>query len=310
MAKSSNRRKNGKTAKADLRKRINKSLQHELRNLRIVSVVDRVEIDGTSRTKPRTYVWDVKKNREVSLTTNQQFAIHNLSWKWDVYTGIVCRDFETGEVKITDEDGFICSQAYKQTDLSNELADRLCDAFIGCKGNSLTMVWVMSPLEMETELNVDVILYGLWKWNILGNMLTENEQKDEGKLVRHFRTDTFKDFKEWWVDQERYMEIGNQNKVVTFEFSGTGLKPLPKELIAYRDELKRIFTKDLLIFNPRATVKGFMKDGAMKDVTVSGEVCSLLMTAFDNIPQCLDVYVEVKYESGEVNKIKFFGEKK
>lgn len=307
MAKSSNRRKNGKVVKASIKKRVDTSLKHEIRNLRVVSIVDKIEVDGAQRNKPRTYVWDVKKNKEVSMTPNQRFAISNLSWKWDVYTGIIRRDFNTGKVTIVSEDGFICKQPYQQTELSNELADRLCDAFVECDGDALTVVWVMSPLEMELELDVQMVLYGLWKWDILGNILTENEHKHKDKIVKHFRTDTFDEFKEWWGKQEHYAEISNKNKFITFEFIGTGIKPLPKELVNYRDELKRIFGKDAITYNPHASVRGFTKDGAMKDVEVSGEVCSLLMTAFDNIPQCLDAYVEVKYENGGVNKIKFFG---
>lgn len=307
MAKSSNRRKNGKVVKADIKKRVNNALKYELKDLRIVSVVDREEVEGRSRPLPRTYVWDVRKNKEVSLSLNQRYAIHSLRWKWDVYTGIVCRDITTGEITFAKEDGFVCNEEYFQNELSSHLADKLCDDFIACEGNSLTMVWVMCPVLMETELDVKILLYGLWKWNILGSHLTEKENADTGRVIRFYRAETFDDFLEWWNNQSHYLDLARQNKIITFRFVGTGTKPLPKELVAYRNELKLILEKDLIVFNPRATVKGFVEGGAMENIKVSGEVCSLLMTSFDKIPSCLDVYVDVKYENGDVNKIKFCG---
>lgn len=289
MAKSSNKRKNGKRVEHSVKKRMVRGLANDLNGLIIINIVDRAEIDGQSKSVPRSLVWDTKKGKEVAITKLQEHALKKERWNWDVYTAIVVR--EDGIVSLTSEDGFISNTPCLQTELSGDLVDKIVDDFDRVGDNALTMIWAMTPYAMPLELDLKMIVYSLFRWNVLGNMLTKREI-DEDIPVVHYRAEKFDDFFHWYENQVRYKELTTQRKRVSLMFFVND-EPLVKgELGAFRDRLLKAgfdFVK-----NKRAYLKEWY-GLAFENTVLTGKQTSTLLNILEQMPRCLKAELSVHY---------------
>lgn len=307
MATSKNKRKNGKTVKHNRSKRMHNLLSADLKNLLVCSVVDKTEIDGQRDLSPRTLVYSTKLKKPVAITKMQEYALKGDRWRWEVQCGVICRN-PNGEVYIDKEVNFLSKEPYLLTELNEVIADTLLDSFDKANHlHRLTMFWVAAPIEQE-EFTLDAVLCPLWKFNVLGNMLTQWEQENEDHIVVHYRSDKLEEFVNWFVQQGKYRAELKELRTVTLWWEATGVKMKKGELKAYRKELIEVGWIEQLgdkeQFNPVATVKGFIEYGKRTFVD-TGLAFSQLMTALDQVPPCLNCIVEVRYKDGRENTIKF-----
>lgn len=103
----------------------------------------------------------------------------------------------------------------------------------------------------------------------------------------------------------------NNPRTLTYWFEPSGIKMKKGELMAWREDLIKKgkieqVGFDYEKFNPVATPNGF-KAWGKHTATMNGYDSSLLMGAFDNVPACLEVYVEIT-KNGETAKIKLYHE--
>lgn len=312
MAKSSNRRKNGKVIKKGdaLTKRMRRMASFDLNNLVICNVVDRQEIDGDrSEMIPRTLVFDRKKGRVCPfISPLQERALKTERWKWNIHSGIICRKPD-GEVYIDKERNIFTQTEVLLPEMNDYISDELVEAWKKSNTlNALTRFWIATPYDMG-DPNLRAILAPLWQFNVLGNMLTQFEQEREDHVVVHYRSDTLEEFEHWFLFQNKYREEMKHPRTVTFWFEATGEKMKKGELVEYRKRLIEIGKVEELgfdcpKFNPKATVQGFVGRNKQTFVTTGLEM-SQFMTAIDSVPPCLNAFVEVKYADGRENLIKF-----
>lgn len=313
MAASKNKRKNGKVRKHDTVKRLRTMAAYDLKNLMVCNVVDRVEIESEGRSKllPRTCVYDRKLKRVVPITRLQERALNTERWLWNIQMGIVCRR-QDGEVYL-DKD--INVQLYTEV-LLTEMNDYVADNLIELWGtvnplHALTMYWVASPYRMSEDdaIPLEAVLAPIWFYDVLGNMLTRYEQENENAQAMHYRTNNFTEYVIWFVSQQSYRNELKEPRTITYWFEPSGIKMKKGELMTWREDLIKKGKIEQVgfnyeKFNPVATPNGFKAWGKHTAV-MDGYASSVLIGVFDNVPSCLDVYVEIT-KNGETSKIKLF----
>lgn len=310
MATSKNKRKNGKVVKSDRLKRFKVQASYELKHLMVCNVVDRGELIGDSRLKPRTLTYDNKLKKIVPITKTQEVMLKGERWKWEVHSGVICRN-PNGEVYLDKEHNFVCKQNYLLSELNDIIADTLMDHFEKANPlHRLTMFWVASPFE-KAEIETKAVLAPVWQFNVLGNMLTQWEQENEEHIAVHYRADNLDEFVYWFHNQGKYRAELKEPRTVALWWEKTGVKMQKGELVNYRKALIEVGRIEQLgvvkigKFSPLATVDGFVKLGKLTFVD-TGIAFSQLMLALDKVPACLNCIVEVRYKDGRENTIKFY----
>lgn len=312
MATSRNKRKNGKVCKHNGVKRMRKMAAYDLQNLMLCSVVDRVEIEGGERSEmiPRSCVLNRRTKKITSVTCLQERALKTERWLWNVQMGIVCRR-QDGEVYFDKETNIQLGTEVLLTEMDEYITDKLMELWGKVNSlHALTMYWVASPYDLDKlgeETPLEAVLAPLWKYNVLGNMLTKYEMDNPDLPVLHYRTDSFAEFGVWFVSQQRYRNDMAQTRTLTYWFEPSGVKMRKGELMAWRENLiKKGKIDDLGFehdkFNPVATPDGFKRWGKWT-TTLDGYKSSILMGIFDEVPPSLNVYVEIT-KNGETTKIK------
>ena len=313
MAQSKNKRKNGKVVKKNDAnvKRLRRMASYDLKDLVVCNVVDRKEIDGDrSEMIPRTLVFNRKTNKVKPFVSSlQERVLVTERWRWNIHSGVICRKPD-GEVYIDKEQNIFTKTEVLLTEMNDYIANELIDAWQKANSlNALTMFWIATPYDMG-DPPLRAVLAPLWKFNVLGNMLTQYEREQEDLVVVHYRSDTLEEFEHWFLFQNKYKEEMKHPRTVTFWFEATGEKMKKGELVEYRKRLIEIGKVEELgfacpKFNPKATVQGFV--GRNKQTFIAtGLEMSQFMTAIDTVPTCLNAYINVKYEDGRENLIKFY----
>lgn len=313
MATSKNKRKNGKVRKHDPVKRMRTMAAYDLQNLMVCNVVDRIELESEERSEmiPRTCVFNRKTKTITPITKSQEQALKTERWFWNIQMGIVCRR-QDGEVYLDKETNAQLGTEVLLTEMNDYVTDKLTELWGKVNSlHALTMYWVASPYKMgeDDAIPLEAVLAPLWKYNVLGNMLTQYEQENDNVQVVHYRTDNFEEFGVWFVSQQRYRNELNNPRTLTYWFEPSGIKMKKGELMAWREDLIKKgkieqVGFDYEKFNPVATPNGF-KAWGKHTATMNGYDSSVLMGAFDNVPACLEVYVEIT-KNGETAKIKLF----
>lgn len=317
MAKSKNRRKNGKAVKVDHLQRYRRMLATEIKDLMVCSVVDRREVvDGEVREAmlPRTAVYNRRLRKVVTITKLQEEAFREQRWKWNIQTGVVCRK-QDGTVYLDREMNTQTVTEVLLTEMNEHVTDMLVEAWEKVNTlHALTMFWVACPYEIE-DIPQEAVLAPMWAYNITGNLLTSYEQENPQLDVIHFRSDTLEEYTEWFNHQSKYAARVKMLRDFTYRFEvGTG-KMKKGKLVAYRQLLRdKTAIEDPSFgyekFDPFATVQGFVNWGEHTG-RVDGVKSGKLLSYFDTVPPCLKVYVTLKYDDGEVNQVMFYnGEKK
>ena len=312
MAQSKNKRKNGKVIKKNDAnvKRMRRMASYDLKELIICNVVDRKEIEGDrSEMVPRTLIFNRNTNKVMAgVSSLQERALRTERWKWNIHSGIICRNPD-GEVYLDKEKNIFTQTEVLLTEMNDYVSDELISAFQKTNSlNALTMFWIASPYDMG-DPPLEAVLAPLWKFNVLGNMLTRYETEQEDHVVVHYRADTLKDYVEWFLNQDKHKQELDTLRTFTIWFEPTGTKMQKGELVAYRKQLVEVGKIDQIgvnaePFTPTATVKGFVGYGKRTFVD-KGIAMSQLMTALDTVPPCLNAFVEVKYLDGRENLVKF-----
>lgn len=318
MASSKNRRKNGKVVKHNQAKRVKSLATHDLQDLMVCNVVDTVELKGKQGSEmiPRTVVFNRRLNKIVPITKAQEYALKQERWAWNIQMGIVCRR-QDGEVYLDKETNLQLSTEVLLPEMNDCVVDHLLELWGTVNSlHALTMYWVACPYNIDKRgmegIPLDAALAPLWAYNVLGNVLTQYEQDNPDLTVVHFRTDRLSEYVKWFLSQQQYRNELAELREVTYWFETSGKKMEKGELMAFRDRLIKQGKIDRVgfayeKFNPFATPEGFVKWGK-HTATMDSYKSSVLMGAFDNVPACINVYVEIKKKDGEVTKVKLYHE--
>lgn len=318
MAKSKNKRKSGRVVKNDPAKRLKTLRSYDLKNLMVCNVVDRGELDETGRGDmiPRTCVFNSKLKKLVPITRMQERGLKNTRWLWNIQMGIVCRR-QDGEVYLDKETNIQLGTEVLLTEINGCVVDKLMELWGKVNSlHALTMYWVACPYDIDKRgiegIPLEAVLAPLWKYNVLGNMLTQYELDNPDLPVVHYRTDDFEEYGIWFLSQRRYRNDMNKPRTMTYWFEPSGIKMKKGELMKFRSRLIDVGKIEELgfentKFNPVATPDGFKRWG--KHTTIlNGYQSSILMGIFDEVPPSLNVYVEITLYDGEKQKIKLYND--
>ena len=314
MAKSKNRRKNGKGVANNYAERIKRYLASEIKDLMVCNVVGTSEVKGDrNEMVPRTCVYSLSRRNVTSITKQQAAALKEYRWAWNIQFGIVCRKPD-GEVYLDKEENAQLFTEVKLQEMNDFVTEKLMELWQSCNPiNALTMYWVATPYIIENrgvDVPLEAVLAPLWAFNVLGSVLTQYEQDNKDCKVLHYRTDSLDEFVKWYLSQGRYREDLKQERTLMYWFEPSGEKMQKGELVAWRNKLVGVGKIEQLgfdheKFNPRATVEGFVSWGK-HSAAMNGFDASILMGVFDEVPKCLKVRVDVAFKDGTMLQMKFF----
>lgn len=309
MAKSNNRRKNGKKVKNNTVQRMRRLALEDLKGLIICNVVDRDELSGEEfKMKPRTLVYHKDKGVLTNVTPLQERALKTERWRWNIHSGIICRK-QDGTVYFDKEENIYTVTDVLLTEMNSYIADGLTERFQQCnKLHALTMFWVAAPFDIG-DVPLEAILAPVWKFNVLGNVLTRWENDNQDKVISYYKAKTLKEFCMWFIQQDKYRQKMKELRDLKFYFEPTGEKMKKGELMSYRSQIQEVMGEITTVkFEPTATVKGFCKPKFEPNhwfMACNGEHMSKLMTVLEQCPPCVNCIVEVDYLNGENSIIKF-----
>lgn len=318
MAKSSNKRKNGKRVVNNHAERLKRLQAREIVDLMVCNVVSRSEVE-TDRDKlvPRTCVYSTTKRSITTITTRQADALMNQRWAWNIQFGIICRH-KDGEVVLENEENAQLFTEVKLREMNEFVTNKLMELWEQTDPETaLTMFWVASPYNIYNkgvDVPLEAVLAPVWNFNVLGSVLTQYEQDNQDHKVVHYRTDQLDEFVWWFTNQAEYRDNLKEPRTLTYWFEPSGEKMQKGELVEWRKKLVEVgkierigFDHDK--FNPRATVEGFVKWGK-HTATMDGYDSSSLMGVFDDVPQCLNVRVDITNKEGETAQVKLYNDGK
>lgn len=316
MAKSKNRRKNGKSVANNHAERIKRYLASEIKDLMVCNVVGTSEVKGDRNEMiPRTCVYSLSRRNVTSITKSQAAALKEHRWAWNIQFGIVCRKPD-GEVYLDKEENAQLFTEVLLREMNDFVTEKLMELWQSCNPlNALTMYWVATPYIIENQgvdVPLEAVLAPLWAFNVLGSVLTQYEQDNKDCKVLHYRTDSLDEFVKWYLSQNKYREDLKQERTLTYWFEPSGEKMQKGDLVAWRNKLVEVGKIEQLgfdhdKFNPRATVEGFVSWGKHA-ATMNGYDASILMGVFDDVPKCLNVRVDITFKDGTTLRVKLFKE--
>lgn len=316
MAKSKNRRKNGKSVANNHAERIKRYLASEIKDLMVCNVVGTSEVKGDrNEMVPRTCVYSMSRRNVTSITKQQAVALKEHRWAWNIQFGIVCRKPD-GEVYLDKEENAQLFTEVLLQEMNDFVTEKLMELWQSCNPlNALTMYWVATPYIIENrgvDVPLEAVLTPLWAFNVLGSVLTQYEQDNKDCKVLHYRTDSLDEFVKWYLSQNKYREDLKQERTLTYWFESSGEKMQKGDLVAWRNKLVEVGKIEHLgfdydKFNPRATVEGFVSWGK-HTATMNGFDASILMGVFDEVPKCLNVRVDITFKDGTTSQVKLFKE--
>lgn len=317
MAKSSNKRKNGKRVVNNHAERLKRLQAREIADLMVCNAVSRSEIE-TDRDKlvPRTCVYSVTKRSITTITTRQADALMDQRWAWNIQFGIICRN-KDGEVVLENEENAQLFTEVKLREMNEFVTNKLMDLWEQTDPETaLTMFWVASPYNIHNkgvDVPLEAVLAPVWVFNVLGSVLTQYEQDNKDHKVMYYRTDKLEEFVKWFTQQAEYREELKQLRTLTYWFEPSGEKMQKGELVEFREKLIKngsieTIAKDGEPFKPRATVEGFVNRGR-RTVIADGFAVSKLMGVFDDVPKCLKVRVDITDNKGNTSSVMLYNDK-
>ncbi len=317
MAKSKNRRKNGKRVANNHAERIKRMFASEIKGLMVCNVVGTSEVKGDRNEMiPRTCVYSLTKRNITTITTRQAHALKEQRWAWNIQFGIVCRKPD-GEVYLDKEENAQIFTEVLLQEMNEFVTEKLMELWEACNPlNALTMYWVATPCiidNMGIDVPLEAVLAPLWVFNVLGSVLTQYEQDNKDHKVLHYRTDNLAEFVNWYLSQGKYKEDLKQPRTLTYWFEPSGNKMQKGELVEWRKKLVEVGKIEQIgfdheKFNPRATVEGFVKWGK-HTTTMDGYDSSILMGIFDDVPRCLNVRVDITDSKGNTSSVMLYNDK-
>lgn len=317
MAKSKNRRKNGKRVANNHAERLKRLQAKDIAGLMVCNAVSRSEIESDrDKLVPRTCVYSVTKRSITSITTRQADALMDQRWAWNIQFGIICRN-KDGEVVLENEENAQLFTEVKLREMNEFVTNKLMELWEQTDPETaLTMFWVASPYNIYSkgvDVPLEAVLAPVWVFNVLGSVLTQYEQDNKDHKVMHYRTDKLEEFVKWFTQQAEYREELKQPRTLTYWFEPSGNKMQKGELVEFREKLIKnggieTIAKDGEPFKPRATVEGFVNRGR-RTVIADGFAVSKLMGVFDDVPKCVKVRVDITDKDGNTSSIVLYNDK-
>lgn len=317
MAKSSNKRKNGKRVANNHAERLKRLQAQYIAGLMVCNAVSRSEIESDrDKLVPRTCVYSVTKRSITTITTRQADALMDQRWAWNIQFGIICRN-KDGEVILENEENAQLFTEVKLREMNEFVTDKLMELWEQTdQSYALTMYWVATPCIIEhkgIDVPLEAVLAPIWVFNVLGNVLTQYEQDNKDHQVMHYRTDKLEEFVKWFTQQAEYREELKQLRTLTYWFEPSGEKMGKGELVEFREKLIKnggieTIARDGEPFKPRATVEGFVNRGR-RTVIADGFAVSKLMGVFDDVPKCLNVRVDITDNKGNTSSVMLYNDK-
>lgn len=317
MAKSSNKRKNGKRVVNNHAERLKRLQAREIADLMVCNAVGTSEVKGErNELTPRTCVYSLPKRNITTITSRQAQALKEQRWAWNIQFGIVCRKPD-GEVYLEQEENAQLFTEVKLHEMNEFVTDKLMELWEQTdQSYALTMYWVATPCIIEhkgIDVPLEAVLAPLWAFNVLGSVLTQYEQDNPQCKVVHYRTDNLEEFTNWYLSQSKYREDLKQPRTLTYWFEPSGEKMGKGELVEFREKLIKnggieTIARDCEPFKPRATVEGFVNRGR-RTVIADGFAVSKLMGVFDYVPKCLKVRVDITDKDGNTSSIVLYNYK-
>lgn len=317
MAKSSNKRKNGKRVANNHAERLKRLQAREIAGLMVCNAVSRSEIESDrDKLVTRTCVYSVTKRSITTITTRQADALMDQRWAWNIQFGIICRN-KDGEVVLENEENAQLFTEVKLREMNEFVTNKLMELWAQTDPETaLTMFWVASPYNIYSkgvDVPLEAVLAPVWVFNVLGSVLTQYEQDNKDHKVMHYRTDKLEEFVKWFTQQVEYREELKQLRTLTYWFEPSGEKMQKGELVEFREKLIKnggieTIARDGEPFKPRATVDGFVNRGR-RTVIADGFAVSKLMGVFDDVPKCLNVRVDITDNKGNTSSVMLYNDK-
>lgn len=317
MAKSKNRRKNGKRVANNHAERLKRLQARDIVGLMVCNAVGTSEVKGDrNELTPRTCVYSLPKRNITTITSRQAQALKEQRWAWNIQFGIVCRKPD-GEVYLEQEENAQLFTEVKLSEMNEFVTDKLMELWEQTdQSYALTMYWVATPCIIEhkgIDVPLEAVLAPLWAFNVLGSVLTQYEQENKDHQVMHYRTDKLEEFVKWFTQQAEYREELKQLRTLTYWFEPSGEKMGKGELVEFREKLIKnggieTIARDCEPFKLRATVEGFVNRGR-RTVIADGFAVSKLMGVFDDVPKCLKVRVDITDKDGNTSSIVLYNDK-
>lgn len=317
MAKSNNKRKNGKRVANNHAERLKRLQARDIVGLMVCNAVGTSEVKGNrNELTPRTCVYSLPKRNITTITSRQAQALKEQRWAWNIQFGIVCRKPD-GEVYLEQEENAQLFTEVKLSEMNEFVTDKLMELWEQTdQSYALTMYWVATPCIIEhkgIDVPLEAVLAPLWAFNVLGSVLTQYEQENKDHQVMHYRTDKLEEFVKWFTQQAEYREELKQLRTLTYWFEPSGKKMGKGELVEFREKLIKnggieTIARDCEPFKPRATVEGFVNRGR-RTVIADGFIVSKLMGIFDDVPKCLNVRVDITDNKGNTSSVMLYNDK-
>lgn len=317
MAKSNNKRKNGKRVANNHAERLKRLQARDIVGLMVCNAVGTSEVKGNrNELTPRTCVYSLPKRNITTITSRQAQALKEQRWAWNIQFGIVCRKPD-GEVYLDQEENAQLFTEVKLSEMNEFVTDKLMELWEQTdQSYALTMYWVATPCIIEHKgivVPLEAVLAPLWAFNVLGSVLTQYEQDNKDHKVMHYRTDKLEEFVKWFTQQVEYREELKQLRTLTYWFEPSGEKMGKGELVEFREKLIKNgsienIARDGEPFKPRATVEGFVNRGR-RTVIADGFAVSKLMGVFDDVPKCLNVRVDITDNKGNTSSVMLYNDK-
>ena len=317
MAKSNNKRKNGKRVVNNHAERLKRLQARDIVGLMVCNAVGTSEVKGDrNELTPRTCVYSLPKRNITTITSRQAQALKEQRWAWNIQFGIVCRKPD-GEVYLEQEENAQLFTEVKLSEMNEFVTDKLMELWDQTdQSYALTMYWVATPCIIEhkgIDVPLEAVLAPLWAFNVLGSVLTQYEQENKDHQVMHYRTDKLEEFVKWFTQQAEYREELKQLRTLTYWFEPSGEKMGKGELVEFREKLIKnggieTIARDCEPFKPRATVEGFVNRGR-RTIIADGFIVSKLMGIFDDVPKCLNVRVDITDNKGNTSSVMLYNDK-
>lgn len=304
MAKSKNRRKNGKTVKVNHVERMRANALRDLQDLYICSVVSRDEVESEKfHSIAKTVVYNHKLGDITRVSKLQEVALKKERWHWNIHLGVLCRK-QNGDVYIDKEIEVYTHTQVLLSEMNDWVAETLCEQFEQANSlHRLTMFWVATPYDMPT-VPLKAVLSPVWKFNVLGQLLTKYEQDTPDHVAIHYVAKTLDNFVDWYLNQGKYQRAMNTQHTLDVTFASTGKRMEKGELKSYKNLLIEMGICEVVgEFDPLALPYAW--NGLHLTGECGGLTYSKLMTAFEKVPACIEVDVKVTYDDGVKANVKF-----
>lgn len=205
MAKSSNKRKNGKVKTASRMERARRAFSYILKDIVVCNAVTTMEFDGKrDNAVPKTVVYNRKTKQISPVSRDQEQALKKMRWNWDITCAILCRTQE-GEVYLTKAEGVYLETPVLLTEMSSYLTDVMLGNYRDVNPmHALTMVWVAAPYDLGDNLTQEMMLAPVWKYDVLSNVITKWEKEHMDEPLLKVECPTLQDFVFWFNNQEMY----------------------------------------------------------------------------------------------------------